>query len=479
MKRFIEGVDRGQSTLFPECLEDYIAEDNPVRVIDVFVDELDLGGLGFGRVEPRMTGRPGYQPSVLLKLYIYGYLNRVQSSRRLEREAGRNVEVMWLTGRLAPDHKTIADFRKDNGAAIRKVCARFVALCRQLELFADASVAIDGAKFKAVNTRDRNFTRAKMNRRLEQIEESVERYLQQLDSADRQEPSLARTTKSIRLKDKIATLKEEMARLTELEARMLATPDQQISLTDLDARSMATSGRGSGMVGYNVQAAVDTRHHLIVAHEVTNVGTDRAQLSHMAKQTKAALAADRLDVVADRGYFSGEEILACDEAGITVTLPKPLTSGNKAKGRFVKQDFRYVAEEDAYICPAGERLVYHYTNQEKGLTLRRYWTNACQTCAIKDQCTTGKERRITRWEHEHVLEAVQQRLDEHPEKMHQRRETVEHPFGTIKSWMGSTHFQTKTLKRVGAEMALHVLAYNLKRVMNIMGVAPLIAAMGA
>ena len=479
MKRFIEGVDRGQSTLFPECLEDYIAEDNPVRVIDVFVDELDLGGLGFGRVEPRMTGRPGYQPSVLLKLYIYGYLNRVQSSRRLEREAGRNVEVMWLTGRLAPDHKTIADFRKDNGAAIRKVCARFVALCRQLELFADASVAIDGAKFKAVNTRDRNFTRAKMNRRLEQIEESVERYLQQLDSADRQEPSLARTTKSIRLKDKIATLKEEMARLTELEARMLATPDQQISLTDPDARSMATSGRGSGMVGYNVQAAVDTRHHLIVAHEVTNVGTDRAQLSHMAKQTKAALAADRLDVVADRGYFSGEEILACDEAGITVTLPKPLTSGNKAKGRFVKQDFRYVAEEDAYICPAGERLVYHYTNQEKGLTLRRYWTNACQTCAIKDQCTTGKERRITRWEHEHVLEAVQQRLDEHPEKMHQRRETVEHPFGTIKSWMGSTHFQMKTLKRVGAEMALHVLAYNLKRVMNIMGVAPLIAAMGA
>ena len=479
MKRFIEGVDRGQSTLFPECLEDYIAEDNPVRVIDVFVDELDLGGLGFGRVEPRMTGRPGYQPSVLLKLYIYGYLNRVQSSRRLEREAGRNVEVMWLTGRLAPDHKTIADFRKDNGAAIRKVCARFVALCRQLELFADASVAIDGAKFKAVNTRDRNFTRAKMNRRLEQIEESVERYLQQLDSADRQEPSLARTTKSIRLKDKIATLKEEMARLTELEARMLATPDQQISLTDPDARSMATSGRGSGMVGYNVQAAVDTRHHLIVAHEVTNVGTDRAQLSHMAKQTKAALAADRLDVVADRGCFSGEEILACDEAGITVTLPKPLTSGNKAKGRFVKQDFRYVAEEDAYICPAGERLVYHYTNQEKGLTLRRYWTNACQTCAIKDQCTTGKERRITRWEHEHVLEAVQQRLDEHPEKMHQRRETVEHPFGTIKSWMGSTHFQTKTLKRVGAEMALHVLAYNLKRVMNIMGVAPLIAAMGA
>ena len=479
MKRFVEGVDRGQSTLFPDRLEDWIGDDNPVQVIDVFVDELDLGGLGFGRVEPRATGRPGYHPSVLLKLYIYGYLNRVQSSRRLEREAGRNVEVMWLTGRLVPDHKTIADFRKDNGPAIRKVCARFVALCRQLELFADASVAIDGSKFKAVNARDRNFTRAKMQRRLEQIEESVERYLHQLDSADRQEPSLARTTKTVRLKDKIATLKEEMGRLEKLEARMLATPDQQISLTDPDARSMATSGRGSGMVGYNVQAAVDTKHHLIVAHEVTNLGTDRSQLSAMAKQTKAALETESLDVVADRGYFNGKEILACDRAAITVTLPKPLTSGSKAKGRFGKQDFVYLAEADTYRCPAGERLVYHFTNQEKGLNLRHYWTNACQECAIKHQCTTGKERRVTRWEHEDILEGVQQRLDEHPEKMRLRRETVEHPFGTIKCWMGATHFQMRTLKKVATEMALHVLAYNLKRVINIMGIRPLIAAMMA
>ncbi len=477
MKRFIEGVERTQSTLFPDRLEDWIGEDNAVRVVDVFVDELDLGGLGFGRVQPRATGRPSYHPVVLLKLYIYGYLNRVQSSRRLEREAGRNVEVMWLTGRLVPDHKTIADFRKDNGPAIRKVCARFVALCRQLELFADASVAIDGSKFKAVNSRDKNFTRAKMKRRMEQIEESVGRYLQQLDSADRQEPSLARTTKTDRLADKIAKLKEEMRRLEELEVEMLGIPDQQVSLTDPDARSMATSGRGSGMVGYNVQAAVDTKHHLIVAHEVTNVGNDSAQLSAIAKQTKAALENDRLDVVADRGYFSSLEILACDEADITVTLPKPLTSGAAAKGRFGKQDFRYLAEDDTYLCPAGERLVYHYTNQERGLTLRRYWTTACRNCAIKDQCTTGKERRITRWEHEHVLDAVQQRLDEHPEKMRTRRETVEHPFGTIKYWMGYTHFQMKTLKRVATEMALHVLAYNLKRVINIMGIRPLIAAM--
>ncbi len=347
MKRFIEGVDRGQITLFPDRLNDWIGEDNPVRVIDVFVDELDLGGLGFGRVAPRATGRPGYQPFVLLKLYIYGYLNRVQSSRRLEREAGRNVEVMWLTGRLAPDHKTIADFRKDNGAAIRKVCSQFVSLCRRLDLFAEACVAIDGSRFKAVNARDRNFTRAKMKRRMEQIEESVARYLHQLDSADRQEPSLARTTRTVRLKDKIVTLKEEMRRLETLEVRMLAIPDKQISLTDPDARSMATSGRGSGMVGYNVQASVDIKHHLIVAHEVTNVGSDRSQLSDMAQKTKAVLETDRLDVVADRGYYNGEEILACGEAGITVTLPKPLTSNNKAKGRFVKQDFRYVAIDDA------------------------------------------------------------------------------------------------------------------------------------
>ena len=270
-----------------------------------------------------------------------------------------------------------------------------------------------------------------------------------------------------------------MQRLKQLEARMRATPDQQISLSDPDARSMATSGRGSGVVGYNVQAVVDTKHHLIVVHEVTNVGTDRSQLARMAKQTKAVLEADNLDVVADRGYFNSEEILACEGAGITVTLPKPQTSGNKAKGRFVKPDFRYVVQEDVYICPANQRLRYRYTTEERGLALRRYWTNACLSCAIEHRCTTGRERRITRWEHEHVLEAVQRRLDEHPEKMRQRRETVEHPFGTIKARMGATHFLMKTLKRVSTEMALHVLAYNLTRLMNIFGTGPLIAAIRA
>jgi transposase len=476
MKRFVEGTDRGQATLFPECLEDWIVENNPVRVIDVFVDELHLGNLGFDGVAPEATGRPSYHPSVLLKLYIYGYLNRVQSSRRLEREAARNVEVMWLTGRLTPDHKTIADFRKDNGGAIRKVCARFIMLCRRLDLFAEVSVAIDGSKFKAVNNRDKNFTRAKMERRLAQIEESVARYLRQLDSADRQEPSEARETKTTRLKEKIAKLKEEVQRLYGLKERMLSASDHQISLTDPDSRSMATSGRGSGVVGYNVQVAVDTKHHLIITHEVTNVGSDRAQLAHMAKKTKATLEATNLDVITDRGYFSSEEILECDKAGVTVTLPKPMTSN---PARFGKQDFRYVAEDDVYICPAGERLVYSFTTQEHGLILHRYLTNACRNCVIKHRCTTAKERRITRWEHEHILEAVQRRLDEHPEKMRQRRETVEHPFGTIKARMGATHFLMKTLPRVASEMALHVLAYNLTRMMNIMGIQPLMAAIRA
>jgi transposase len=484
MRRFVEGVDRGQTTLLPECLGDWVEESNPVRAVDVFVEALDLADLGFDGVQPLATGRPAYHPSTLLKLYIYGYLNRVQSSRRLEREAGRNLEVMWLTGRLAPDHKTIADFRKGNGPGIKKVCAQFVSLCRQMGLLAKASVAIDGSKFKAVNSRDNNFTKGKMERRLAQIEESVARYLSQLDSADRQTaageaPSEELAARTTRLKEKLAKLEEEVKRLKAIEQAMLAAPDQQISFTDPDSRSMATSGRGSGMVGYNVQAAVDTTNHLIVAHEVSNVGTDKSQLANMANQAKAALEAESLEAFADRGYFKGEEVLACEQAGITVTLPKPQTSGAKSEGRFGKQDFRYVAEEDVYICPAGERLVYHYTNEENGLVLHRYWTNACRTCALKAQCTKGPQRRITRWEHEYVVDAVQARLDKNPNAMRTRRETVEHPFGTLKMWMGATHFLMKTLPNVATEMALHVLAYNLTRVMNIVGIKPLLVAIRA
>jgi transposase len=480
MKRFVESLHRGQSTLFPETLEDFVADDNPVRVIEAFVEGLDLGSLGFERVDPKATGRPAYHPSVLLKLYIYGYLNRVQSSRRLEREAGRNLEAMWLTGRLVPDHKTIADFRKDNGAQIRKVCAQFVTLCRRLGLLAAASVAIDGSKFKAVNNRDRNFTAAKMKRRVAQIEVSVARYLAQLDSADRQEPTEALALRTTRLKQKIAKLTEEMKRLEALEAARQAALDQQISLTDPDSRSMATSGRGSGVVGYNVQAAVETNHHLIVAHDVIQSGSDRAALAPMAEKAKEALGVDTLDVVADRGYFSSEQILECSRADVTVTLPKPVTSGMKAKGQFGKQDFRYLADDDVYLCPAGQRLSFvSHKRQSGGPDLRRYATMGCEACALKRRCTTGTQRVVTRWEHEHLVEDVQRRLDENPQAMRQRRETVEHPFGTIKARMGATHFLMKRLKNVRTEMAISVLAYNLTRVMNILGTGPLIQAMKA
>jgi hypothetical protein len=317
-----------------------------------------------------------------------------------------------------------------------------------------------------------------MKRRLERIDESIARYLAQLETADRHGDAVPEA-KVARLKDKIVKLKEEVTRLNAINAEMMKSEDKQISLTDPDARSMATSGKDTGIVGYNVQTAVDTKNHLIVAHEVTNVGTDRHQLSNMAEQARTEMGVETLDAVADRGYYTGEEIRACEEAGITVTLPKPQTSGAKAAGRFGKQDFVYVAADDVYICPARERLTYHYTNVEDGKTLRRYWTNNCQACALKSKCTTGQERRITRWEHEAVLETVQARLDHHPEKMAVRRSTAEHPFGTIKCWMGATHFLTKRLPKVSTEMALNVLAYNMKRVMAILGVAGLLEALAA
>src|SRR6187200_1909742 len=478
MAGFVEGIDRGQSTLFPALLDDYVAEDNPVRAVDVFVDGLDLDKLGFIGVQPLDTGRPGYHPGMMLKLYIYGYLNRVPSSRRLERECQRNIEMIWLTRQLAPDFKTIADFRKDNGKAIREVCREFVALCRKLDLLVAASVAIDGSKFKAVNARDKNFTEAKMKRRLERIDESIARYLSQLETADRHGDAVPEA-KVVRLKGKIEKLKEEIVRLNAINAEMMKSEDRQISLTDPDARSMATSGKDTGIVGYNVQIAVDTQHHLIVAHEVTNVGTDRHQLANMARQARDEMAVETLEVVADRGYYDGEEIRACEEAGITVTLPKPMTSNAKAAGRFGKQDFVYVAADDVYICPARERLTYRSTSNDGGKMMRRYWTNACGACALKSKCTPYTERRVSRWEHEAVLETVQARLDHHPEKMTMRRQTAEHPFGTIKCWMGATHFLTKRLPKVATEMALNVLAYNMKRVMKIVSVGGLLAAMQA
>ena len=462
--------------MLPESLDDYVSDTNPVRVVDVFVDELDLVSLGFESATPADTGRPAYHPAILLKIYIYGYLNRIQSSRRLERETLRNVELMWLTGRLMPDFKTIANFRKDNSKAIRGVCRQFVVLCQQLGLFGENLVAIDGSKFKAVNNRDRNFTSAKLKRRMEEIESSINRYLTALDAADQEEPKSPQP-KVVRLEERIAKLKAQMKELQAIEIQLNESPDKQVSLTDPDARSMMT--RGTGIVGYNVQTAVDTQHHLIVAHEVTNVGSDRDQLSAMAKQAKEAMASETLSVVADRGYFKSEEILACQDANIITYVPKPMTSAAKADGRFNNDAFIYDAAKNEYTCPAGEALIWRFSSIEQGMKLHRYWSSKCQGCTLKLQCTPSKQRRVRRWEHEAVLEEMQNRLSNAPEMMRVRKRTVEHPFGTLKQWMGATHFLTRRLPGVSAEMSLNVLAYNLKRVMNILGTSGLIKAMSA
>ena len=401
MKRFIEGADRTQVALLPECLDDYIAEDNPVRVVDAYVEELDLQELGFKGAEPAATGR--------------------------------------------------------------------IVLCRDLKLFSEALVAIDGSKFKAVNSRDRNFTPGKIDKRQQQIEESIQRYLDALETADRTQPPDLEA-KSERLKDKIDRLRRQMRQLDQTKEQLQTQPDGQLSLTDPDARSMTSHGKGTGIVGYNVQAAVDAKHHLIVAHEVTNVGSDRAQLSPMAQAARDAMGKTTLKAVADRGYYNAPQIKACHDAGIATILPKPTTSNAKAEGRFDKADFVYIARDDEYECPAGQRAIYRFSREENGLLLRRYWSSACPQCPMKAQCTPSDYRRISRWEHEAVLEAVQRRLDKQPYAMTLRRRTVEHVFGTLKHWMGSTHFLTRTLANVSTEMSLHVLAYNLKRVMSILGI---------
>ena len=472
MKRFIEGENRFQSTLFPESLEDYIAQDNAIRVVDAFVDKLDLKKLGFDRAEPSETGRPGYQPATLLKIYVYGYLNRIQSSRRLERESHRNVELIWLTGRLMPDFKTIADFRKDNRKAIRRVCMEFVGVCRELKLFSATLVAIDGSKFKAVNSRDKNFTRKSVKRRLQKTQANIDRYLAKLDAVDKEEPEIREVT-AAEFKQKIASMEAKMEELKVHEAEVEAHPDKQVSLTDPDARSMMKAGGGS-VVGYNVQTAVDSKHHLIAAHEVTNASGDRDQLSSIAGQVKTTLDAGALTVVADPGYYKSEEIRDCYTAGIKALVPKVNTSTSKAKGRYSKADFHYDAERNEYVCPAGQRLNYRFDSVEDGKRLWVYMTYQCSSCPLQGKCTTGNAKRIKRWEHEDVLDAAEAELKKQPDAMRQRKRLVEHPYGTIKHWMGSTHFLMKRLPNVQAEMSLHVLAYNLRRAINVLGVPRII-----
>ena len=476
MSGFIEGTCRTQATLFPDRLDDYLTEENEIRVIDAFIDSLILSDLGFKTI-PADIGRPGYHPSTMLKLFLYGYLNRIQSTRRLEREAGRNVELMWLLGRLAPDFKTIADFRKDNGKGIKNTCRSFIGLCRQLNMFTDAIVAIDGSKFKAVNSKENNYTPKKLQFHIARVEKHIDDYLKQLDAADQKDAQVA-DDRSVQ--DKISELKQRLSELKTLQEEVNNHPDKQVSTIDPDSRLMKTQGM-TRAVCYNVQSAVDTKHHLVVAHEVTNK-QDRGQLCQVGKQVQAALGEKEITVIADKGYFSGPDIKDTQDAGMTALVPKGDTSGSEKKGIFNRSLFQYDADKDVYICPANQVLPYRSTSDEKGLNLKRYWAYdpTCRACRLKPQCSNSKQpRRITRWEHQDQIDRMDDDMANMPDSMLIRKQTAEHPFGTIKCWAGTTPFLTRRLENVNTEMSLHVLAYNLRRMISILGPGQLIAAMAA
>jgi transposase/ElaB/YqjD/DUF883 family membrane-anchored ribosome-binding protein len=474
----IEGLDRDQLTLFPEALDDYITEDNPVRFLDAFVDTLNFASMGFRHAMLRETGRPPYHPADMLKLYVYGYLNRVRSSRQLEKEAGRNVEVMWLLKRLTPDYKTIADFRRDNREAIRRICREFTFFCRRLDLFGGELVAIDGSKFKAQNSKGRNFTQAKLKRQIRRLDQKIDEYLEELDQADEQEKDV-RQPSAQELREKIEAMKQRRARLGAIQDELKESDQSQISLTDPDSRSMPVGGGEAAVVGYNVQLSVDAKHKLIVDHDVTNEVTDFGLLSRMAKRCKEALGVTEIEVVADMGYYDGLQVKECLQEGITPYIPKANTSANRKRGLFTKQDFRYDPDQECYRCPAGQALGYRFTTVEQEREIR-YYANpaACHPCPLKAQCTRNKGgRRITRWVDEHLLEAMQQRVQAKPGKVGLRKQLAEHPFGTIKHAMNQGYFLLRGLEKVRAEMALTVMAYDLKRAIKILGVRRMVEAL--
>jgi transposase len=475
----LQGANRHDVSLFPERLDDSIAEDNPVRFLDAFVDELDLEACGFQRAVPAATGRPGYAPGDLLKLYLYGYLYRFRSSRRLEQETQRNVELLWLLKKLRPDHKTIANFRKNNLEPLRQVCRTFTLLCKKLDLFGAELVAIDGSKFRAVNSKERNFTPDKLKKLIVQIDERVDAYLKELErSDDQEERGTGGGAHAETLAAKIEALKQRKLLYEGFQAQLLSRGQEQLSLTDPESRSMKR-GKGRGTeVCYNVQTAVDSKHKLIVACEVTNDPGDRDWLSPMVLQAKEVLAG-RFDAVADVGYYHGHEVKVCLEAGITPYVARPITSANKKLGLFSKDDFSYDRATDTYQCPAGARLTFRFDTVELGRHIRYYATAACTGCALKQQCTRNKGgRRITRWVDEQLLEEMEQRVRSRPEVMKRRKELVEHPFGTMKRWWDAGYFLMRGLEKVRTEFNLTVLAYNLRRVLNLVEMPQLMAALG-
>ena len=476
---YIAGSDRGEVLLLPEALEDYLAPENPVRFIEAFVARLDLAKEGFGNAQLNETGRPPYDPGDLLRLYLYGYLNRVRSSRGLEREALRNLEVIWLLRKLRPDFKTIADFRRDNAQGIKAVGRQFTLLCRKLELFGGELVAIDSTKIKGQNAKGRNYSAAKVAALLSEVDQKVSVYLAELDQSDAQEASpesgLGPRLSAAELKEKIAQLTERKSELSAVAHELEESGASQLSTTDPDCRAMSM-GRGS-TIGYNVQAAVDAKHSLIMATEVTNTTSDSGALGTMALQAQEALGAEKLKVVADKGYYNGKEVLLCDTIGVTAYVAKPLTSANTARGLYGKESFKYDAHQNCYWCPAGKKLTYRFSTNELGRAISYYQASECKSCPLKAKCTRNKEnRRITRAAFEEVQEKMAERVARNPHLMRRRKALIEHCFGTIKRSLGYDYFLCRGKRAVTTEVNLTVLAYNLKRVCNLVGVRELIAA---
>ena len=478
---YIRGRERGQHILFPSTLDEYIDEANPVRVIAGFVGTLDFQALGFVRGEAAETGRPGYDPRQLLGLFIWGHLNKVRSSRKLERECGRNLEAMWLLENLRPDFKTIADFRKDNGEPIKQTVVEFRLWCLSEDLYGREMVAVDGSKFKAVNNSERNFTKKKLAAVIERESAQVAEYLKALEAADQEEaqeppePQLS----GAQLREKLSKLKERLSKHEQLEQRLKESGESQVSLTDKDARLMKTS-KGSD-VCYNVQTVVDSKHKLIAAYEVTNDGNDLGQLANMAKQGQEALGVKEVTVLADGGYFDGNTIKECEDSGITTYLPLPQASAANKHKVFPAEQFSYDQPRDLYVCPQGEELTFRGFETARNKKYRIYRTNACSDCPLRAQCTTSKKngRRLRRWVHQPVLERLAERIRGQPELLKERKKLAEHPFGTIKRAMDQGYFLMKGLKKVTTETSFTVLAYNLKRVINIMGVEKMITSMQA
>jgi transposase len=470
---YVEGGSREQVVMFPEVMDDYVGEENPVRFIEAFVNQLELGALGFSKAEAEERGRPAYDPRDLLKLYIYGYVNEIRSSRKLERESKRNVELMWLMRKLTPDHKTIANFRSDNRKALREVFRQFTRLCRELNLYGRELVGIDGSKFRAVNGKDRNFTETKLNKRLQWIEEKIKKYLRALQAEDEAESKESEVSAGD-LREKIAQLQARQMAYEGLKQQLAENGEKQISLTDAEARLM--KGRQGQHVSYNVQVAVDSKHKLVADFAVTNDENDVNCLAAVAQSVKQELAVEQLKVCADRGYYNTAQIKECEDAKIEVHMERPRPK--QIAGIFPLERFAYDASNDVYECPAGKRLSFRVLDKAK--QVRCYWTEACHSCPLKSQCTTGKgPRKIKRPVGQDAADRMLKRVQQNPEFLKLRKQLVEHPFGTVKRWMKQDHFLTRGREKVSGETSLTFLAYNLKRAINVVGVEKLIAGLGA